>query len=303
MNLKKMIVLPLILMVILTGCKPKVAVILPTLTPNPTRTLTQDTPPPVESEPVYANLSITYSCGDGFVLSAGEKKVLTDISREESRFLCQKDAESHAAFTAGQPPFDGIDLILVSHTDVDHFPPLIVGTFLQNNPETELVGSDTVVDELREKFTGYDQIANRIHKIQPDAGQTVKLTVQGIDLEVINLPGLIPNLGFLFKLGGLVIFDSGDLGLEPAVPDLIAMLQAYKLPERQVYLAFVQWSYLTEDSLKPILEEGIVAKNYVPMYFAGEDLAWALMSIPLSYPRAVLFQEELDTWTYNPQQP
>jgi len=259
--------------------------------------------PVVEPESGDANLSITYSCGDGFVLSAGEKKVLTDILREESRFLCQKDVESYAAFTAGQSPFDGIDLILVSHTDVDHFPPIIVGTFLQNNPETELVGSDTVVDELREKFAGYDQIANRIHRIQPEAGQTVKLTVQGIDLEVINLPGLVPNLGFLFQLGGLVIFDSGDLGLEPDVPGLVAELQAYKLPERQVDLAFVQWSYLTEDSLKPILEEGIMAENYVPMYFAGEDLAWALMSIPLSYPRAVLFQEELDTWTYNASQP
>jgi hypothetical protein len=104
-------------------------------------------------------------------------------------------------------------------------------------------------------------------------------------------------------LGELVIFESGDLGLEPAVPELIAVLQAYNLPERQIDLAFVQWSYLTEDSLKPILEEGIMAKNYVPMYFAGEDLAWALMSIPLNYPRAVLFQEELDTWTYNTSQP
>ena len=50
------------------------------------------------------------------------------------------------------------------------------------------------------------------------------------------------------------------------------------------------------------MEEGIQAQNYVPMHFAGDDAAWMFEAVPTYYPQAVLFREELQTWTFAPPQ-
>ncbi len=45
----------------------------------------------------------------------------------------------------GEPPFDGVDLLLITHDHPDHYSPELVLTFMQNNPETMLVSSKSVV--------------------------------------------------------------------------------------------------------------------------------------------------------------
>jgi L-ascorbate metabolism protein UlaG (beta-lactamase superfamily) len=272
----------------------------PTATPIPstaTATLPTATPEPSGSD--QPTLSVTYTCNDGFIISSGGKKLLVDALFQETRCGCQSSAEEAAALEAAQPPFDSVDLILISHGHEDHFAPQIVGAYLQNNAQAELIAMESAVSELQQQFAGFDQVQERVRSVQLEDGQSVQMTVQGIDVEIISAPADVPNLGFLIQIGGLTLFHTGDSGNSP---EMVALFQSYHLPDKHIDLAFVPWWYLGDERDHPLVEEGIQAQNYVPMHFAGDDAAWMFEAVPTYYPQAILFREELQTWTFAPPQ-
>jgi L-ascorbate metabolism protein UlaG (beta-lactamase superfamily) len=283
-----------------TPILPTATLIPPTATPIPptaTATLPAATPEPSGSAP--SALSITYTCNDGFIISASGKKVMVDALFQETYCGCQSSTEEAAALEAAQPPFDSVDLILVSHSHEDHFASQIVGTYLQNNTKAELIAMESVVSELQQQFAGFDQVQERVHSVQAGDGQSVQMTVQGIDLEVISAPADVPNLGFLIQIGGLTLFHTGDSGTGP---ETVALFQSYHLPDKHIDLAFVPWWYLADEWNHPLVEEGIQAQNYVPMHFAGDDAAQVFQAVAAYYPQAILFRKELQTWTWAPPQ-
>ena len=283
-----------------TPILPTATLIPPTATPIPptaTATLPAATPEPSGSAP--SALSITYTCNDGFIISASGKKVMVDALFQETYCGCQSSTEEAAALEAAQPPFDGVDLILVSHSHEDHFAPQIVGAYLRNNTHAELVAMESVVSELQQQWAGFDQVQGRVHGVQVGDRQAVQMTVQGVDLEVISAPGEVPNLGFLIQIGGFTLFHTGDAGSDP---ETVALFRSYHLPDKHIDLAFVPWWYLGDEWYHPLVEKGIQAHNYVPMHFVGDGAALVFKFVATYYPQAILFREELQTWTWAPPQ-
>ncbi len=76
--------------------------------------------PPPPAPPLPRANSITYVANFGFLIWAGEKKVLVDALFNKSR--------GHPGLVGdGNAPFDDIDLVLVAHGDRDHFSARAVG--------------------------------------------------------------------------------------------------------------------------------------------------------------------------------
>ena len=50
------------------------------------------------------------------------------------------------AIERAQPPFDGVDVVLVSHRHLDHFHAESVGRYLANQPQAVLVSSEQGAD-------------------------------------------------------------------------------------------------------------------------------------------------------------
>jgi L-ascorbate metabolism protein UlaG (beta-lactamase superfamily) len=224
---------------------------------------------------------------------------MVDALFQETYCGCQSSTEEAAALEAAQPPFDGVDLILVSHSHEDHFAPQIVGAYLQNNTHAELVAMESVVSELQQQWAGFDQVQGRVHGVQVGDRQAVQMTVQGIDVEIISAPADVPNLGFLIQIGGLALFHTGDSGNSP---EMVALFQSYHLPDKHIDLAFVPWWYLGDEWYHPLVEKGIQAHNYVPMHFVGDGAALVFKFVATYYPQAILFRKELQTWTWAPPQ-
>jgi glyoxylase-like metal-dependent hydrolase (beta-lactamase superfamily II) len=78
-----------------------------------------------QTAPVQAGVTITFLANEGVMLSSGGKKVLIDalFLKYETGYAVPADS-TLSALAKARPPFDSVDLILVTHRHGDHFHPV-----------------------------------------------------------------------------------------------------------------------------------------------------------------------------------
>ncbi len=242
-------------------------------------------------------LEITYLANEGFLLSHGETRVLVDG-------LFGKGLDGYPVLApdrrrdleAGRPPFDGIDLVLASHSHGDHFDASAVARFLAANPEATFVSTQDAVDRLL-KATDDPDVVRRAFGYLPPEGETVVHKTEGIDLTIFNLhhgrgrPD-IQNLGLLVDLCGVGLLHVGDTeadaddfraaGFSEVRPD-VALLPSWLLrPSR--------WSDVAPQVLRPrqIVAMHLPTRDAPPSYFYGGtgNLEGLVATIRERYPEA-----------------
>jgi L-ascorbate metabolism protein UlaG (beta-lactamase superfamily) len=261
----------------------------PVSTSIPMPTLTSTIiPTPTKTALPGSFVAVTFYDLSGFLVQIGDKKILIDaLFGSFPRY--EPPREAFDRVTAGEPPFDDIDLVLVTHNHPDHFSADEVGAFLQNHPETALVSSVQVVREVN---ANHPELVNPIYSVNISAGEQETITLDGIEVVCLNISHGMPdvlNLGFVVTVGQITLFHSGDINPEDvSVDDLIA----YQLPEKQLDLAFIPISLLTVEVYHPYILEGIQAKYLVPTHYPYQD---PRSSIDY-FPDAVLFSDTLESW-------
>ncbi len=235
----------------------------------------------------------------GFLIATGGKRILIDS-------LFQVDspptpAERVLAMRQGLPPFNDIDLILITHDHHDHFDANIVGNNMLNNLDAVLVSTDVVASKLQNQFSQYEQIRDRVMGIRLERGEREQMSIAGVDLEIIFLSHevpTVPNLGFIFTIGDISFFHTGDMNPESV---LVSDLQAYGLPERQIDVAFVSGFRLMDERYSDRILVGIQPKVMVPMHFNFSktyDVS-VLDEVEASFQNIVLFREEMTWMTFD----
>ena len=265
-----------------------------TSTPDPTSTSTSTpTTTPVVTPIDPSVMQITYVCNDGFIIVAGGKKILIDALFRDTNDICLTDPPGDAAGLS-QAPFDHADLVLVSHSHWDHFDPQVVGNYLVANPEAIVIAEKSAADALREEFTSFDLVGDRVQSVELLRGESSRLNLAHVNLELIGIPAEVRNVAFLFRLGEFTFFHSGDANFDE---EIFSDLQGIGLPARGINFAFVPYGYMADSTSKTLLEEWISADHYIPMHYAGEGGEWLFTVISKIYPKAIIFPEELQTWS------
>jgi L-ascorbate metabolism protein UlaG (beta-lactamase superfamily) len=245
-------------------------------------------PTPTETAVPASFVEVTFYDLSGFLIQIGDKKILVDaLFGWFPRYAPPQEAFDR--MSAGEPPFDEIDLVLVTHNHPDHFSADVASGFLQENPETALVSTSQVVRSI--EASGIE-LVNPIYSINIAAGERETITLEGIEIECLYISHGIPdflNLGFVVTVGQVSFFHSGDLSTEAvSVDDLLA----YQIPEKQLDLAFIPIQLLTVEEFHPYILEGIQAKFYIPTHYNYQD---PRISIEF-FPDAVLFSDTLESW-------
>jgi L-ascorbate metabolism protein UlaG (beta-lactamase superfamily) len=162
------------------------------------------------AEPV----TMTFVAGSGYVIGQGEFKLAIDglTSLETS-------AATQALIAAAQPPFD-IDLILVTHSDPDHFNASLIAGNMTANPLAVLVGPANVVRAVLAQAPTLDPA--RLIVVHPGLSSPQTVEAAGLSIDVFSFPLPGPeNVGYRFRVGGLVFVDPGDLNFDTATSDLV----------------------------------------------------------------------------------
>jgi len=240
-----------------------------------------------------ADVNLTYVVNEGFIIESGGKKVILDgllstIGSFELPVSVQR------AMTMGQAPFDNIDLVLTTHNHDDHFDPLIVGAFLAANPQTRFVSTPQTVSDLAVNYGEFDAIDEQVIEVYPASGEQERLFVNGIEIQVFNLPhGSYQNLGLMFDLGGIRFLHTGDYFEEDA-DSAVQRLQDYGLPQQGIDLAFIAEPFLHYERYDQVVLTGLQPGLLVPMHYIASQPGYWIDILEERYPDSILFTREME---------
>ncbi|MCP4544770.1 MAG: hypothetical protein GY832_47330 [Chloroflexi bacterium] len=238
-----------------------------------------------------ADLKIIHTDNSGFLISAGEKKVMIDSLFSGGKYYDPYSQTEIRQLENATSPFNDVDLILATHTHADHFSPDMVGKHLENNPNGIFLSTDQAASRIRSEVAG---VEDRAIGITLERGEQHAMVVNGIGLEIFRLPhGVAQNFGFIISIGGFRIFHAG--GFSGGV-ETLAVFQDYGLPSRQVDVAFMPLGWFTTPDLQHFVQETIQAQYVVPMHPGALKSDPTIEMIKANFARAVIFKAQMDSW-------
>lgn len=234
-------------------------------------------------------VTVTYVGNSGFMITAGDKKILIDGlfgGLEAGDYALPADELD--LLLKAQPPFDGIDLILATHDHGDHFSADMVCQYLKASPATEFVSTVAAANAVR--AAGCPATSINLQQ-----GQKSGMVVNGLGLEAMFMSHgdlTYENLGYLVTTGGRRFFHTGDIDTAYVTADY---LRALGLPEKQIDVAFIPHFYLRSANAMPVvvLQPGYV----VPIHYFFTDPPMDTQVVLRYFPEAVVFSNEMENWT------
>jgi L-ascorbate metabolism protein UlaG (beta-lactamase superfamily) len=243
-----------------------------------------------------AQPTIIHVQNDGYLIMVGGKKILID-----GLFILSANPPSPQRLQAMQealPPFNDIDLILITHDHADHFEPDLVGEHLLNDTQAVVVTTDVTAEYLASWFEDADQFEERVTGLHLEAGQTQTIEAAGIELEIYYLSHgnpTMPNFGFLFTLEGMTFFHTGDIVVDD-IP--LEEVQEFGLHERGIDIGFMPHFYLWQDEYEGYIESAFAPVFIIPIHV---DLTGALtprvvMEMVTEADNMFFFEREMSWW-------
>ncbi len=239
------------------------------------------------------SLSILYLANEGVLIEGGGLRILVDgLHRPYQPIYGSLPADAARQLEAAAPPYDSVDLLLVSHRHRDHFHPASVVRYLQASPNTILATSPQVV---RETLAAASDLSDRVVSVFPDAGNTVTRTFGDATVEFLGLPHgggrhrSVQNLGHVVHVAGKKVLHVGDAVIDPST------FRSLDLRSRGIDVALVPYWYLLDsDGLRLIQDEidpGLVVAIHVP----PEDAAEVEAQVRQRLPEAIVFGRSLES--------
>jgi L-ascorbate metabolism protein UlaG (beta-lactamase superfamily) len=205
----------------------------------------------------------------GYLIVVGGKKILID-----GLFILDRNPPSPERLTAMRealPPFDDLDLILITHDHNDHFEPDLVGEHLLHDTQAVVVTTDQTAEYLASWFEDSDQFEERVIGLHLERGGSQTLEVAGIELEIYYFSHgspTMPNFGFLFSLGGMTFFHTGDIVVDD-VP--LEEVRQFGLFERGIDIGFIPHFYLWQDDYDGYIEAAFAPEFIIPIHVNLDD--------------------------------
>lgn len=254
------------------------------------------------------SVEVTYLANEGFLLAGGGSKVLVDaLFGQGLRGYEVVPPELRDKLERGEPPFDGVALVLATHHHADHFDPHAVSRFLLGNAAVVLVTTEEAVERLRGVVGGrFADIAGRVRGVSLADGEVARLEIAGVGLELFglthgDLDPPVPNLGFGIEIGGWRAIHLGD-----TVAGGAELRRA--LAGRQWDVALIPFWYLLDESGREAVAAEVAARAVVPMhlpdaaapadYFGAPESRQALLAALAGLPDTVLLAEPMGFRTF-----
>lgn len=244
-------------------------------------------------------VSITYLASEGVMLSSGTRKVLIDalFQKYGTGFALPADS-TRAALEHARPPFDSVDLVLVTHRHGDHFHPASVAAHMRANPRGVLLTSRQVLDSLRGRPEGASLPAARTlsHTIAP--GTRRRVVVNGITVEVLGLPHIgrrhrrVQHLGYIVELGGQRILHVGDAEVSEAA------FAPLRLDTARIDVALLpHWEVIGREGRR-VIERWIRPRQVVAFHVGEGQERTVARAVRSVFPTAVTLVRSLDVYRW-----
>ncbi|MFC2082488.1 MBL fold metallo-hydrolase [Candidatus Bipolaricaulota bacterium] len=175
--------------------------------------------------------TITLAAGSGYIFRDGDLAVAIDALTAYGTTEAMQELMQTAEF-----PYD-LDVILVTHSDFDHFDAALVAANMQTQTSSLLVGPTDVVTAVRDLLPEVQE--SRFLVATRQTGQPIVTDWDELQLIPFSFPhppnGSRPNLGYVFTIGTITLFHPGDLDYNQAEQ----LFESYELGTRAIDIAFI----------------------------------------------------------------
>ena len=226
----------------------------------------------------------TYLGNEGVLVTHGDTKVLFDAFYADShgQYTLVPDGIVEAMM-AGDPPYDGIDAIFVSHVHGDHFTAKPAIRYLRKHPRVHLYGSHQTYEALAGELPADDPILERMTVVDMrphDAARHFQL--DGLDVDVVAIPhaggesrAWVQNLSWRVTLDdATTVIHFGDAGTSK--PDFDR--HGEYLKAKRAHAAFPPYWFFDGGNGEAIMRSYMVADQvigiHVPAAAIGDGDAW-----------------------------
>jgi L-ascorbate metabolism protein UlaG (beta-lactamase superfamily) len=161
-------------------------------------------------------LRLTYIANEGVLVSSGNAKVLIDALFDKPNKEYRAPArEVLDKIMKGAPPFDGVELVLVTHNHPDHFDASLAVRYLETVPGPIVLAPADAVAEMRKVATDWTKIEARVAPLDIKVGEKERRDLKRIPVTAFRTLHSSDvespmNVMFLFELNGWRIFHEGD---------------------------------------------------------------------------------------------
>lgn len=242
--------------------------------------------------PRSSGLEITYLGNEGVMFSTGKQRVLIDALHGPYSEYVSPPAHELQAMQEGGFPYNGPELVLVTHTHGDHFNVRQLGLHLQHNRFAVLVSSQQVVDAIKRGFAGYDRIRSQIREVTPGLKQRQSLRVGGAEITVLRLRHggeefyALENLGYVIRVGSWTLLHVGD------ADSTEENLRNFHLERERIDIAFLPFWYLLTSEGRTVVRAHIRPKHIIAVHIPNasvSELQKASRDIKASFPNSTIF--------------
>lgn len=200
------------------------------------------------------SLTLTYIANMGVYINSSDRRVMIDClfgRLRKSRFPAPETLDS---MMNGIPPYDDIDLVLVTHRDRDHFDSAMVIQYMLARREPILVVPADAAEKMRAVGSDWSEIESRVMVVDLEIGETLKTELAGIPITVFRSThgtSTRPmNLMYQVEVNDWRVFHEGDasgkaddylaFGLDTMHFDLAIMQHGWPMHPHQPYRLFFQ---------------------------------------------------------------
>jgi len=228
-----------------------------------------------------SQIEVTYIANMGVMISSSTKTVLIDPLFDKGfNYYSTTPPGIVSKINKGEPPFNSIDLILVTHGDGDHFSAPMIADYLAENKSVKVVCNNLTASALK-KSIGLTADTARIVGIAPELCNSADTSVDDFQVKILRLrhsggDGKSENLGFVIELDGVKVFHSGDSGGKFRQGGTFTEIEEYDsigIEHMEVDLAILNRSFLwnTDRPGIQILNGQIKPKHIILAHFSENN--------------------------------
>lgn len=233
--------------------------------------------------------SISYLGNEGVLIEYNGSKVLIDALFDE--YNLKFDAPSENTMTkimTQTKPYDGVDMVLVTHAHRDHFNGQIAADYIQANKSTRMIATPQAVDSMKIYLTDFDKVSDRITSFPWKKGWKTlshgNITItSAYMLHAGKRNFKIQNQVFIVKIGDKQVIHLGDTQMEHNNFDNM------RLEYEDFDAVVVPFWYLTNVYGAELVRKFMHTNKVVGIHFPSDANSQPLEKIKEQFPNAVNF--------------
>ena len=242
-------------------------------------------------------VKVTYIANDGVMIEYEGKKVAIDAINRASN-LGGWISPSNVALTAvenGSPPYDNIDIIMITHNHGDHYSTSAVQNYLTRFPNTKLI----IPSSMESSFSSH---ASQIVDLSISKFERVNLVENDISIDVLQVEhfdqfgnnfSTVESFAYLVRLGDKKFLHAGDLDY------VDSQLDTFNLLSDSIDVAFIPtFGDLVSTANRDAIVNNVNPKNIICLHFLSNTLLTTINQVNNIYTNADVFRTPFETREY-----